>query len=193
MPCNFSVMVTQHPLDGLLLALQSGPDVVVHCAPGGFVAAAVGQVLPPTHPGLLGWLTGSQSMNLVGRVPVVFVGHTLGAPLAEILDRLRAKVSGQTLRLVVSYDRLEADMPILTDQDSLRCYWEIRDLLDDRGLERFAYLARRVQAERPTFLPLQFYARQSEGQKLWNPRFESLRETCALPMEEQLVQLQEVP
>lgn len=160
MPCSYDLVLTRHALDGVLLAAREGdpaePPLVV--ATFGHDACQRFFGLDP-DPGRD--LADPRRVHVHETAFDLALSAMPDADLAEVLDRLRDRLPGDRRpRVVLHYDRLERDLPALSPDDTLHCYWEARDLLGERMVEPFRYLRERLEMEEPGFSGLRLYSRR---------------------------------
>jgi hypothetical protein len=178
---SYQIIVTRHPIDGILLCLELGQAVSpILVAPGAVTSTDDYFGLAETT-SLDQALTLSKfsSLNSEGRSFRLLWGSEIGA--AGLLDRLRRKLADEEQILIsLEYDRLETDLPILQENDSVSLFWNAEELLTDRYLDQVEYLEERLSAETPAFSGLHFYHR---GDLEPEERLEKLQKKAKLKLE----------
>jgi hypothetical protein len=190
MSARYNIVVTKHPLDGLLLSFNQIKDsdpgeLIISVSGGEGTAVACGYTIPSTFMGLTGLLFFKPETHIVKVTyqkrffQVVFSTsqpHNVQGN-AELLDHLREVLKDfSQVTLIIEYSRLEADMPPLSSDDKVICFWETRDLLTDSNRAHFQYLTERIENEGPKFQGLHFYKRTDGTTTETNSRLKEIQE-----------------
>ncbi len=173
----FHVLITNHPIDGVKLALRtngsghSGDQRLILVTGGGVnTALSFGYVLPAEYTGLGGLLRYPANSLAVEvedgehQAQVVFPSPSSGHldDYAELLDRLRSDFGDwKEVFLIIEYQRILADLPPLRPDDQVTCAWEARDLLTDAVANALQYVGDRIENDGAKFRGLQLYTRQA--------------------------------
>ncbi|MEM1060675.1 MAG: hypothetical protein AAGK14_15800 [Verrucomicrobiota bacterium] len=177
MPTALHVFVTNHPIDGVKVALRqpssgipSEKRLILVTGGGVNTALSFGYVLPAEYTGL-GGLMRYPAKALAVEVEdgphaaqVVFPSPASGHldDYAELLDRLRDDFSDwPQVSVIIEYGRVHADLPPLAKEDTLTCCWEARDLLTEPVAAALEYVGDRVEEDGASFRGLQLYTRQA--------------------------------
>jgi hypothetical protein len=162
--------VVNHPLDGLRLALALDPPSRILLAGQSLTGASLLMQETVSCPaaGARTARWGSSQVTLL---------DPQGGPYADLLDHLRQRPG--TTRAVLLYSRLEQDLPPLGAEDSLRCCWEVRDLLGPTTAASLDWLGRRVAGSQARNDGFCLYARRPLNDEAWQARRQQLAEMLA--------------
>ncbi len=186
MHCHYDFLVIQHPLDGVTLALRENATLLLVSPGGASLSRLLG--LKRGAPALEELVRGTAVQPAPGR----WEEHSFAAMLAEedgplgqaeVLDRgRRALKSFARASVVISYARTERDLPPLAPGDTLRCFWEVRDLLTDHHAAQLRHLAERLRHDHFDPPPLQLYLRHGQDALRLEERYQALREFAPAPL-----------
>jgi hypothetical protein len=110
-----------------------------------------------------------------------------GQAFGEILERVRGRWPGQQVCVLVAYDRLQQDLPPLTADDEIQCFWDVREQLQVDHFDYFKYLSQRTQLEECRFAPVCLYIRGNDSQGQYAELVREISAKSALPISNELV------
>ena len=176
--------MVNHSLDGLRLALSLEPPGRIILAGQSLAGASLlyqDVVSAPAGGGPRTARWGQSAVTLL---------DPYSGPYADLLDQLRQR-PGST-RVVLLYGRLEADLPPLDPEDSLRCCWEIRDCVSPANAASLDWLGQRMAGSQARHDGFCLYARRPLDPELWASRREQLGEILAAHPVCQTIELPEL-
>lgn len=190
---RFDLSIANHPIDALHLIVRAmGPEESQRRVflPGAdhLTASLLGIKMPWPDPGLLGLdqpVAVPQEIILEGkRLHLVFPSpHYPASPCAEALDRFRLfSETWMPTTVVVRYDRLQVDLPPMSDSDEVTLCWEVRDLLSESHISQLDYLIERLEIEAPRLTGLVLYARTTMNLEALNQRKVAIEVATQLPI-----------
>lgn len=202
----FHVLITNHPIDGVKLALRtngaghSGDQRLILVTGGGVnTALSFGYVLPPEYTGLGGLLRYPANSLAVEvedgahQAQVVFPSPSSGHldDYAELLDRLRSEFSEwKEVFLIIEYQRVLADLPPLGKDDLVTCAWEARDLLTETVASSLQYVGDRIENDGAKFRGLQLYTRQAGLKAVAEERRTKISKETKIPFLPEVLELE---